>query len=114
VKTTLNFRLTSIARDGNQLVARFYNEYDKSVVEKRVDQVIVEHGTRPFDDLYFELKPGSRNQGELDHDALIAGRPQDIVNNPDGTYKLFRVGDAVSGRNIHTAIYDSLRLCKGF
>jgi len=114
VKTTLNLRLTSIARDGNQLVGRFYNEYDKSVIEKRADQIIVEHGTRPFDDLYFELKPGSVNQGEIDHDALIAGRPQDIVNNPDGTYTLFRVGDAVAGRNIHTAIYDSLRLCKDF
>jgi len=114
VKTTLNLRLTSIARDGNQLVGHFYNEYDKSVVEKRADQIIVEHGTRPFDDLYFELKPGSVNQGEIDHDALIAGRPQDIVNNRDGTYTLFRVGDAVAGRNIHTAIYDSLRLCKDF
>jgi len=27
---------------------------------------------------------------------------------------LFRVGDAVASRNIHAAIYDSLRLCKEF
>ena len=29
--------------------------------ERRVDQVVVEHGTQPLDDLYFELKPLSRN-----------------------------------------------------
>ena len=34
--------------------------------------------------------------------------------NPDGRYQLFRVGDAVASRNIHAAIYDSLRLCKNF
>ena len=31
--------------------------------------------------------------------------------NPDGLYQLFRIGDAVSSRNIHAAIYDALRLC---
>jgi len=25
---------------------------------------------------------------------------------------LYRIGDAVAGRNIHAAIYDALRLCK--
>ena len=44
--------------------------------------------------------------------ALIAGRPQAVATNPDGHFQLFRVGDAVSSRNIHAAIYDSLRLCK--
>jgi hypothetical protein len=29
-----------------------------------------------------------------------------------GCFQLFRVGDAVAGRDIHAAIYDSLRLCK--
>ena len=37
-----------------------------------------------------------------------------LTANPDGPYQLFRVGDAVAGRNIHAAIYDSLRLCKNF
>ncbi len=37
-----------------------------------------------------------------------------MVNNPDGRFQLFRVGDAVASRNIHAAIYDSLRLCKDF
>ena len=42
----------------------------------------------------------------------LAGRPQGIDANPAGRYQLFRVGDAVASRNIHAAIYDSLRLCK--
>jgi len=29
-----------------------------------------------------------------------------------GRFTLWRVGDAVSGRNIHAAIFDSLRLMK--
>ena len=71
-----------------------------------VDQVVVEHGTLPADDLYFELKPASSNLGEIDLDALLAGRPQGKVNDPDGAFQLFRVGDAVASRNIHAAIYD--------
>ena len=46
--------------------------------------------------------------------ALLAGRPQTVAHNPDGRFQLFRVGDAVTSRNIHAAIYDSLRLCKDF
>ena len=55
---------------------------------------------------------GARNEGQLDIDALIAGRPQSLAPNPQGEFMQFRVGDAVASRNIHAAIYDSLRLCK--
>jgi hypothetical protein len=34
------------------------------------------------------------------------------VRNPAGAYRLFRIGDAVAGRNVHAAVYDALRLCK--
>ena len=44
--------------------------------------------------------------------TLIEGRPQDVTRNPDGRYRLFRIGDAVSSRNVHAAIYNALRLCK--
>ena len=36
--------------------------------------------------------------------------PQSVVRNPDGAFALFRIGDAVSARNTHAAIYDALRL----
>jgi hypothetical protein len=52
--------------------------------------------------------PGSANGGAIDYLALLAGQPQPY----DGDrYQLFRVGDAVTSRNIHAAIFDSLRLC---
>ena len=112
VTITLNRRLRAIRRAGNQLAAVLYDEYARAFEERLVDQVVIEHGTLPADELYFALKPGSSNLGEIDVDALLAGRRQDRVNNRDGSYQLFRVGDAVASRNIHAAIYDSLRLCK--
>jgi len=114
ITTTLNLRLKGLRRDGNQIVASFHNVYDKSTVERRVDQVIACHGSLPVDELYFGLKDGSRNRGEIDQAALIECRPQAIATNPGGSYQLFRVGDAVASRNIHAAIYDSLRLCSVF
>ncbi|TQV75866.1 NADH:flavin oxidoreductase [Denitrobaculum tricleocarpae] len=114
VKITLTERLTAVRRDGNRLAATLFNEYSKTSQERLVDQVVVEHGTLPLDELYFELKPDSVNQGAVDYDALITMQPQALAANPDGSYQLFRVGDAVSSRNIHAAIYDSLRLCLTF
>jgi 2,4-dienoyl-CoA reductase-like NADH-dependent reductase (Old Yellow Enzyme family) len=114
VTQTLNLQLKALRRDGNQIVARFHNAYDKSTVERRVDQVIACHGSLPADEVYFGLKDGSRNRGEIDQAALIECRPQAIASNPAGSYQLFRVGDAVASRNIHAAIYDSLRLCSVF
>jgi N-methyl-L-proline demethylase len=112
VSITLNRRLRAIRRTGNRLAAILYDEYAHGFEERLVDQVVVEHGALPADDLYFELKPRSSNLGEIHLDALLAGRPQNKINNPGGGYQLFRVGDAVAGRNIHAAIYDSLCLCK--
>ncbi len=111
---TLNHRLKGIRRDGNKLVAVLGNDYDKSETERRTDQVIAEHGTLPAAEVYFALKEQSSNRGEIDIDALIANRPQALMRNRDGRFQLFRVGDAVSSRNIHAALYDSLRLCLQF
>ena len=65
-----------------------------------------------MDDLYFALKPLSSNLGELDYEAFIDGAPQIVQQNAGGTFQLFRIGDAVSGRDTHAAIYDALRLVK--
>ena len=79
-----------------------------------MDAAVLEHGTLPEDGLYFELRPGSSNLGEIDWEALLAGRPQTIRSHPGGAYQLFRIGDAVASRNVHAAIHDALRLCKDF
>lgn len=44
--------------------------------------------------------------------GLDRGSPQQVMTNPQGTFQLFRIGDAVSARNTHAAIYDALRLVK--
>jgi len=70
---------------------------------------VVEHGTAPLDELYFALKPGSRNLGAVDYTALIGEGEVLPVTNPAGSYGLYRIGDAVQARNIHAGIYEALR-----
>ncbi|MGA8262459.1 MAG: N-methylproline demethylase, partial [Arenicellales bacterium] len=112
VKMSVNRRLVSVEPEGRRLKARLHNEFTDTGEERVVDQVVVEHGTLPVDDLYFELKDSAINRGETDPGALMEGRLEEPVVNPEGRFHLFRVGDAVSSRNIHSAIYDSLRICK--
>ena len=112
VTFTVTWRLVSVVRDGNRLRATLGSDYGDMTRERLVDQVVVNHGTRPLDDLYFDLKPLSRNLGAVDYDTLIAGGAQDVAANPDGRFRLFRIGDAVAARNTHAAIYDALRLVK--
>ena len=105
-------RLVSVRREGNHLVAWLANMFTGEREEREVDQVVGDHGTLPNDGLYFELKPGATNLGEVDLQAMADARPQDICTNPGGAFRLFRVGDAWTSRNIHAAMLDSLRLCK--
>ena len=112
VTFTVTYRLKSVQREGEALLAYVGSDYTDVNKPRRVDQVVVNHGTLPLDEVYFELKADSSNLGEVDQGALIAGRPQIRVNNPQGRFQLFRIGDAVSARNTHAAIYDALRLCK--
>jgi hypothetical protein len=109
---TVTRRLLGVQRDGNKLTATIGTDYSDHSDLKEYDQVIVNYGTLPLGDLYFDLKPHSSNGGAVDHDALITGRPQNVVRNKSGTFQLFRIGDAVSARNTHAAIYDALRLVK--
>ena len=112
VTFTVTWRLEGVRRDGNELLAIIGSDYGGVTRERRVDQVVVNHGTRPLDDVYFELKEASSNRGEVDYEALVAGRPQAVLRNPEGRFQLFRIGDAVAARNTHAAIYDALRLVK--
>jgi len=113
VRITISRRLTAVQRAGNGLLATIGSDYGDDIREtRRIDQVVVEHGTLPLDDLYFDLKDRSTNRGEIDYRALIAGHPQTVETNPDGTFRLYRIGDAIASRNIHAAVYDALRLAK--
>ncbi len=112
VRITINTRLAAVRRQGNTLVAVLGSDYGEAQTERVVDQVVVDHGTLPDETLYEALKPHSVNLGAVDYEALVAGRPQDGVRNAEGSFRLFRIGDAVASRNIHAAIYDALRLAK--
>lgn len=110
VRITPDHRLVGVEEQGRRATLR--NVFNNSSVQRDVDQVVVEHGTAPCDDLYHELAPLSSNEGAVDW-----GRVHDVEKlfpkrNPEGEFVLFRVGDAVASRNIHAAIYDSLRLLK--
>ncbi|WP_313056866.1 NADH:flavin oxidoreductase [Agrobacterium cavarae] len=109
---TVTYTLTAVERSGNQLLAHIGSDYGGFDKRKLFDQVVVNHGTRPLDELYFELKPQSINGGEVSHDQLIAGEAQSVTRNENGTFQLFRIGDAVAARNTHAAIYDGLRIAK--
>jgi N-methyl-L-proline demethylase len=110
VKITLNLRIERLERRGNKIAAIFNDEYTSREVVKVADQVVVEYGTKPLDDLYFELKDHSLNRGAVDYRAMVVGQSQKLVNNPGGRFRLFRIGDAIASRNIHAAIYDAYRL----
>ncbi|MDH6295620.1 NADH:flavin oxidoreductase [Agrobacterium fabrum] len=112
VTFTVTYRLEAAERNGNQLIAHVGSDYGGVAKSRNVDQIVVNHGTVPLDELYFELKSGSKNLGETSYDALLAGEAQTVERNPAGTYRLFRIGDAVAARNTHAAIYDALRLAK--
>ena len=116
-RITLNQRVLSVRRQLGQpelgsLCVEVGNEHTTHRSVRHVDSVVVDHGTLPLDDLYFELKPMSTNLGAVDYDELLAGQPQGRIRNPSGDFQLFRIGDAVASRNIHAAIFDALRLVK--
>ena len=112
VTFTVARRLLGVDRSGNRLTATIGTDYSDFSREQSYDQVVVNYGTLPLDTLYFDLKPLSRNGGAVDHEALVAGRPQEVLRHEAGAFQLFRIGDAVSARNTHAAIYDALRLVK--
>jgi 2,4-dienoyl-CoA reductase-like NADH-dependent reductase (Old Yellow Enzyme family)/thioredoxin reductase len=112
VRFTLCRRVLTAHREEGRIRVILGSDYGDFSSERVVDQVVVEHGTIPLDGVYFELKPLSSNLGAVDYEALIAGKAQHIDSNPGGKFKLFRIGDAVSSRNVHAAIYDALRLVK--
>ena len=74
------------------------------------DQIIFNYGIKPLDELYFKLIPFSKNSGEVNYDKFIKGEEQNIIKNNKNKFNLYRIGDAVSSRNIHAAIYDALRI----
>ena len=110
VTFTVTRRLRGVQKEGNRLRALIGTDYSDRLTQADYDQIVVNYGTMPLDELYHDLRPSSLNGGAIDQAAFIDIRPQTLVRNPEGRFQLFRIGDAVSARNTHAAIYDALRL----
>jgi hypothetical protein len=96
---------------GNRLVATFRHELTGEIMELTASQIVIENGTLPVDDAYQALRDQSCNTGITDIDALLSGAPQQPKPPTDGAFELHRIGDAVTSRGVHAAIYDAMRLC---
>ena len=110
VRMTTASTLASVVRQGNRLMARLIHEFGGPDQMREVDVVIAECGTEPVPALFDALKPISVNRGVTDLSATLAAAPQPQQG---AGLRLYRVGDAVAGRDIHAALLDSRRLCGG-
>jgi 2,4-dienoyl-CoA reductase-like NADH-dependent reductase (Old Yellow Enzyme family) len=108
VRSLIDHQLQSVEKRGNQLVAKFRHELTGSTTELAASHVVIERGTVPVDEVFSALRARSSNDGITDIDALLAGEAQKAGG--EG-FLLHRIGDAVSSRNVHAAVYDALRLC---
>jgi hypothetical protein len=109
VTQTPDHRLVCVERDGRRLTGTLRNEHTRAESKRTVDAIVVEHGVIPDDELYLALRDRSANRGEVDIEALAAGRAQP---RPAEGFALYRVGDAVASRDIAAAIYEARRLCQ--
>jgi len=114
VRITIDHQLEHVRPSGNGLVATFRHELTGELVEMRAPQIVVENGTTPIVETFEALRAGSINDGITDIDALLDGEPQRPTPPGDGAFELHRIGDAVTSRSVHAAIYDALRLCRVF
>jgi pyruvate/2-oxoglutarate dehydrogenase complex dihydrolipoamide dehydrogenase (E3) component len=108
VTFTVTYLVEAVRRSGNQLLAVIGSDYGGIAKEQLHDQIVVNYGTKPSDELYFELKPLSANRGAVNYERLINGTPQEGATG----FQLYRIGDAVAARNTHAAIHDANRLVR--
>jgi 2,4-dienoyl-CoA reductase-like NADH-dependent reductase (Old Yellow Enzyme family)/thioredoxin reductase len=111
VDITPDLVLQSVNRTDGVLEAVLLNEYSGERVARRADVIVVEQGTVPISEVYDELREKSLNKGYIDQARFAIGARQKFSGAGSGTFELFRIGDAVSHRGVHAAIFDARRLC---
>jgi NADPH-dependent 2,4-dienoyl-CoA reductase/sulfur reductase-like enzyme len=110
VEVKLDLMFLAVRREGDHLVATLRNDLTDAELEIETDQLVVERGTYPLDEVFQALKEGAANRGVTDIDALIDARPQPFAQPGAGGYLLYRIGDAVSSRSVHAALLDAFRI----
>ena len=111
VRSHTDQQLVKVERRGNRMAATFRHELTGQTMQLEGSQVIVENGTEPVAEVYEALRAASLNNGITDIDALLERQAQVTPEQlRGGGYELHRIGDAVTSRGVHSAIYDALRL----
>jgi N-methyl-L-proline demethylase len=114
VKFTILRELKRIEKNSDGTFTAYLGMEDEAWEESRiVNGIVAETGTTAISDVYDELVSLSSNGGEVEIEALIHGGPQTSIRNPEGKFQVFRIGDAISSRGIHSAILDAARVCRG-
>ncbi|MDP9464090.1 MAG: NADH:flavin oxidoreductase, partial [Actinomycetota bacterium] len=75
-RITLNQRVRTVRREGGRLTVEVGSDHSPVRHTRTVDTVVVDHGVLANDELYHALLKGSGNGGEVDYEALLAGRAQ--------------------------------------
>lgn len=107
----IDLHIAGVERVGDKLQATFIHELTDTAHYFLATHIIVEQGTQPVADLYHALRKDACNKGVTDIKNLLASEPQPQQGTWATGYELHRIGNAVSSRSIHAAIYDALRLC---
>ena len=109
LQPTFEIRLVAVRRKENRLEATLVSQISREETRIVVDQIIVEQGSVPMDQVYFDLRGQSANDGVTELEALAKAAPQPRLRQTG--FELHRIGDAVSSRNIHAAVLDAVRIC---
>jgi len=108
VEMLCDVKIRSVHRSGKMLSAQLVNELTGKTITRTADQIVVETGTQPIDEIFHALRKSSLNDGVTDLENLLAGEPQ--LSNGQQGYILHLIGDAVTSRSIHAAILDAYRI----
>lgn len=113
VQVRNDLELVRVDREGGSRRAFFEHQLTNEELSIDAEIVVVERGTEPVCEVFDELAPLSVNDGELDLERFRSGRRQEWPLAPQGhRLELYRIGDALSSRDVHSAVYDAFRLCR--
>lgn len=108
-------RLVRVERYNNGLLATFENELTSAKTQIATKQIAIEYGTAPLNELFEGLRMEASNKGVTDFGLLMTEKPRNDACEPkEKGFVLHRIGDAVSSRDIYSAMYDAYRLCTMF
>lgn len=108
-----DLELTRVDREDGVRRAFFEHQLTNEELSIEAETLIVERGTEPVCEVFDGLAAVSINDGELDLERFRKGERQEWPSSPEGhRMELYRIGDAVSSRDIHSAVYDAFRCCR--